>query len=159
MVVIRRADIEDLDALAAIGSRAWASSIFSFEPEQPGVLDRVSKAYRGFVEDFYPNILVAMIDGNIVGWGARDTGEDYISDLWVDPEWQGRGAGSALLTALKQEIADAGYSKARIDTHARNAGAVRLYQRNGFVTVLHERAWSESLGREIDKVKLEAPLI
>ena len=158
MVVIRRANIGDCDVLAAIGSRAWASSIFSFEPVQPGILDRVSKAYRGFVEDFYPNILVALIDGKIVGWGARDTGEDYISDLWVDPQWQGRGAGSALLSALKQEITEAGYSRARIDTHARNIGAVRLYERNGFMIVLKERAWSESLGREIDKVKLEAQL-
>lgn len=158
MVVIRRATIEDCDALAAVGSRAWASNIFSFEPEQPGVFERVSKAYRGFVEDFYPNILVALIDEKIVGWGARDTGEDYISDLWVDPQWQGRGAGSALLGVLKQEIAEAGYSRARIDTHARNIGAVRLYERNGFVIVLRERTWSESLGREIDKVKLEAQL-
>lgn len=159
MVVIRPAGPDDLDALAVVGSRAWASSIFTYEPEQPGVVERVQKAYRSFVEDFYPNIRVAALGNVIVGWGARDTGEDYISDLWVDPDQQGRGIGTQLLSALTAEIRSLGYHKARIETHSRNVGAVRLYERNGFTVVNRQVEWSDSLGREIEKVKLELSFI
>lgn len=158
MVVVRRATEADIAAIAGVGSRAWASNIFSFEPELPGMRVHVEKAFEEFADASYHHVLVADADGTVLGWGARDEDNDYISDLWVEPAVQGQGIGSTLLRALKSEIAAAGYTKARISTHARNVGAIRLYQREGFEIVEQGPEWSTSLEREIDKVKMLAEL-
>jgi ribosomal-protein-alanine N-acetyltransferase len=158
MVVIRRATEADIAAIAAVGSRAWASNVFSFERELPGMRAHVERAFREFAEASFGNVLVAEVEEAVLGWGARDEDNDYISDLWVDPVVQGQGIGSSLLRALKSAIAEAGYTKARISTHARNVGAIRLYQREGFDIVEQGPEWSTSLEREIDKVKMLAEL-
>ncbi|ATU91950.1 GNAT family N-acetyltransferase [Phyllobacterium zundukense] len=158
MVVIRRATEADIAAIAAIGSRAWASNVFSFEPELPGMRAHVEQAFREFAEASYRDVLVAVADETVLGWGAREEDNDYISDLWVEPVVQGQGIGSSLLRALMSAIAEAGYTKARIGTHARNVGAIRLYQREGFDIVEQGPEWSTSLEREIDKVKMLAEL-
>lgn len=158
MVVIRPATHADIAALAAVGMRAWASNIFSFEPELPGMRAHVEHAYQAFAEEHFARVLVAEVDGVILGWGAREKNDDYISDMWVDPDYQGQGIGSAILAALKSAIAAAGYATARLESHARNAGAIRLYEREGFRIVHQSLEWSESLERKIEKVKMLANL-
>lgn len=158
MVVIRRAIEADIAAIAAVGSSAWASNIFSFEPELPGMRMHVTRAFHDFAENSFGNVLVAEVDATIVGWGARDEDNDYISDLWVNPVVQGQGIGSVLLRTMKSAIKQAGYTKARISTHARNVRAIKLYQREGFIIVEQGSEWSTSLEREIDKVKMLAEL-
>ncbi|MBB3235023.1 GNAT family N-acetyltransferase [Phyllobacterium endophyticum] len=155
---IKPATEADIAAIAAVGSRAWASNIFSFEPELPGMRSHVERAFQAFAEASHANVLVAAVDGHVLGWGARDENNDYISDLWVDPAVQGQGIGSAILRTLKRHIADAGYLRARISTHARNVGAIRLYEREGFRVIEQGLEWSTSLEREIDKVKMLAEL-
>jgi ribosomal-protein-alanine N-acetyltransferase len=156
MVVIRRAIETDIAAIAAVGSRAWASNIFSFEPELPGMRTHVEKAFREFAESSWTTVLVAEVGNSIVGWGARDENNDYISDLWVEPAVQGQGVGSTLLRAMKTAIDEAGYPRARISTHARNVRAVKLYEHEGFAVVERGPEWSTSLERMIDKVKMLA---
>ncbi len=158
MVVIRRATEADITAIAAVGSSAWASNIFSFEPELPGMRMHVEKAFREFARSSYNTVLVAQLEQTVLGWGAREENNDYISDLWVDPTVQGQGVGSSLLREMMAAIQHAGYLKARISTHARNIGAIRLYQREGFNIVEQGPEWSTSLEREIDKVQMLAEL-
>ncbi len=158
MVVIRRATEADVAAIAAVGSRAWASNVFSFEPELPGMRTHVEKAFRAFAEVSYGNVLVAVVDETVLGWGAREEDNDYISDLWVEPVVHGQGIGSAILQTLMLNIRDAGYLRARISTHARNVRAIRLYEREGFTVIEQAPEWSTSLEREIDKVKMLAEL-
>ncbi|MEK1887926.1 MAG: GNAT family N-acetyltransferase [Phyllobacterium sp.] len=158
MVVIRRATEADIPAIAVVGSRAWASNIFSFEPELPGMRAHVEKAFQEFANTSYPHVMVAEVDATIVGWGAREEDNDYISDLWVEPAVQRQGIGSHLLHVLKDAIAAAGYTRARISTHARNTGAIKLYQREGFAIIEQNTEWSTSLEREIEKVQMLAEL-
>ncbi|WP_158259896.1 GNAT family N-acetyltransferase [Phyllobacterium phragmitis] len=155
---IRRAEAGYSAAIASVGYRAWASTIFGFEPEQPGVRKRVENVFHVFADEFPSRILLAESAGIICGWGARDTGTDYISDLWIDPAWQRQGIGLALMDALLAEIVLLGYASAHIDTHARNLPAIRLYERCGFYVVWRGLEWSDSLGREVGKVRMEASL-
>ncbi|WP_420962303.1 GNAT family N-acetyltransferase [Brucella sp. IR073] len=157
---IRRAVASDRAAIAAVGCRAWISSFTQFEPDanEPGVRVRVEKVFRTFADEFYPSIRIAETAGIVLGWGARDTDADYISDLWIDPSFHRRGIGLALMDALLAEILLAGYPMARIDTHARNLPAIRLYERCGFEVVWRGQEWSESLGRNIEKVRMEMVL-
>ncbi|GGA82814.1 N-acetyltransferase [Brucella endophytica] len=157
---IRRAVAGDRAAIAAVGRRAWVSSFTQFEPEasEPGVCARVEKVFRAFADEFYPRILIAETAGIVLGWGARDLDADYISDLWIDPSFHRRGIGLALMDAMLAEIVLAGYTRACIDTHARNLPAIRLYERCGFEVVWRGQGWSDSLGRNIEKVRMEMVL-
>ncbi|WP_323687964.1 GNAT family N-acetyltransferase [Rhizobium sp. AN69] len=51
-----------------------------------------------------------------------------MSDIWVAPEFEGRGAGSLLIRALERQIADRGFAEAFIDVTAANGRALGLYR-------------------------------
>lgn len=155
MVVIRKAEPADRAILVEIGVRAWTEHVFSFEPETPGLRARIRRAFEDLVEDHPDSVTLAEMDGAIRGWAAREHRDQIISDLWVDPDWQGRGIGSALLSALLADIRAAGYDRARLTAHARNGNALRFYEGRGFEIVSRSLEFSTSLGREIEKVTLE----
>jgi [ribosomal protein S18]-alanine N-acetyltransferase len=48
---------------------------------------------------------------------------------------------------------------ATIHTHARNAGAIRLYQRCGFSIVWRGMEYSKSMGVNLEKIHMEKALI
>jgi GNAT superfamily N-acetyltransferase len=75
-------------------------------------------------------IRIADIDGEIVGYGARDGA--WLMHLYVKPGWTGKGIGKQLLDAI---IEDAGrrVPVLRVRAFARNAGARRFFERHGFV--------------------------
>jgi ribosomal-protein-alanine N-acetyltransferase len=81
-----------------------------------------------------------------------------VSDLWVHPDHHGQGVGQALLLHLCELMAAEGLPTARLDTHAANEGAIRLYERCGFTIVRRGREFSKSMGVELEKVHLEKRL-
>ena len=91
--------------------------------------ENARNAYYDFCTRCWPDILVGEWDGDLVGWGACEKADDFITDLWVDPGFQDRGIGTALLEEIEAGIRQRGYPSARLDTHAGNAGAIRLYKR------------------------------
>lgn len=74
-------------------------------------------------------VWVAEIDGRIVGYAAL--GGDLLTNLYVEPVYQGRGAGAALLQRVK-EAAPGGIA---LWTFQPNLAAIRFYERHGFQTV------------------------
>ncbi|GAB4446174.1 MAG: GNAT family N-acetyltransferase [Cyanobacteria bacterium J069] len=56
----------------------------------------------------------------------------YICALAVFPEFRGRGIGSQLLKLAHQQAAEKGFQELSLLCFEQNAGALRLYQRNGF---------------------------
>lgn len=59
-------------------------------------------------------------------------GYAYIKDLYVLPEWQGKGYGRKLLMHTLRTMRGKGYLNAMLDTAEDNAGARRFYERFGF---------------------------
>ena len=64
-----------------------------------------------------------------------EAGEFYIDTLSVNPNYQGKGIGKALLTAAKNWAAALGHLKIGLLVDLENAGAKRLYQSVGFAVV------------------------
>jgi ribosomal protein S18 acetylase RimI-like enzyme len=62
-------------------------------------------------------------------FGGRDA---YLTELWVDPDERGRGAGGAALQLLGPELRALGVRALHLQVRPENA-ALRLYQRIGFV--------------------------
>ncbi len=151
--------VADHLVVGEVGFAAWSSSdAFKGVDLATDVLERTRKAYDAFAGETRGDVWLAELDGEVVGWSARDGAPDYISDLWVLPECQGRGIGKALVLFMIERIKAEGRATARIHTHARNAGAIRLYQRCGFSIVWRGIEYSKSMGMDLQKVHLEQSL-
>lgn len=151
--------VADHTVVGEVGFAAWKSSDALGE-EKPAAetLDKVRQAYAQFPSKAEGKIYVAELDGRIVGWAARETDPNYISDAWVDPGHQGKGVGRALVLFLCNLIRSEGHPIATIHAHAKNDGAIRLYERCGFVVVWRGPEYSTSLARDVEKVHLEKSL-
>lgn len=61
-------------------------------------------------------------------WGA------HLARLAVDPEWQGKGVGNAIVTDLMRQVRKRGYYRLTVNTQEDNTRSHRLYRRLGFMT-------------------------
>ncbi len=72
--------------------------------------------------------------GIVQGFSAADPRDGTIFALFVEPAFEGRGIGQALLPLACETLRDAGHSAARLDTEARTR-AEKFYRRNGWQEV------------------------
>jgi mycothiol synthase len=77
------------------------------------------------------------IVGFLIAMRQQDEGIGYIDLLAVDPEYQGRGLGSALLGSAFAAFAEAGLREAQLAVASDNPRGLRVYQRAG-MTVRHQ---------------------
>jgi ribosomal-protein-alanine N-acetyltransferase len=152
--VIRDMTAADAESVGRVGFDAWAANpvLNAFGVE---MMVKIRLSFRRFSEEQFSLITVGQLGDEIVGWTARDGARDYISDLWVSPAHQGLGIGSALLSKMLREMRSEGLKRARIDTHAANEGAIRLYEDLGFNIVWRGLQHSPSMGMAVDKVKMQ----
>jgi ribosomal-protein-alanine acetyltransferase len=103
--------------------------------------------------------VVALSDNNLAGFAMASClclEPAEIEGLVVDEKYRRQGIGSALIRACKEWAANAGALNMRLEVRASNAAALALYQRHGFSTVGHRRAYYSAPIE--DAVLLQAPL-
>ena len=156
--LVRRARPGEGKALGAIGFAAWAASEFAINDN--GRVDQVALLldFEKLGVEHPEAILVAEVNGEIAGWGARENANQNISDLWIAPNYQGRGIGTALLGALESEVAALGFAQVELETLATNTRAIKFYEKHGFIVAWRAEKFSTSLGYAIDKVGLNKSL-
>jgi [ribosomal protein S18]-alanine N-acetyltransferase len=154
---IRDMTAADADSVGRVGFEAWAANpvLNAFGAD---MVVRIRSSFHGFARDHFNLITVGELGGEIAGWTAREGDRDYISDLWVSPAHQGLGIGSALLSATLRTMRAEGLKQARIDTHAANEGAIRLYQDLGFAVVWRGMQHSPAMGMVVEKVRMQQGL-
>ena len=156
----------DRTGVAAIGYSSWHANRLYQEWFDPAVESRVQAWLKTWVKDPKCDIVVCVVEGEVVGWGARDNYEspgsgapqDYISDLWISPDAQGRGMGSAILNALMDRMRADGLPRARIEVAQANLRAIDLYVRQGFRETWRGVKMSETLGLPLPRILLEKSL-
>jgi ribosomal protein S18 acetylase RimI-like enzyme len=129
---IRRATAADTDSIAHVVKESWLASNRHFLPEdsQRAVThgDRLAET----VTMHWQAIQVAVVNGEIVGAvGANDLGHMWM--LYVLPDYQGLGIGSALYNAAIESIKKTGQRKAMLEVLAANESAVAFYRTRGWV--------------------------
>lgn len=110
---------------------------------------------EGYWRNFYKDVRAEIGQAEVYVWqengqvcGFVGLQKDYLAGLFVHPTCQGKGIGSNLMQALQQR-------KKALTLHvfAENSGAVRFYQRHGFVITAqqeqeghleYEMAWQTS---------------
>ncbi len=161
MLHLRPAIKSDISAIIAISASAYWSNFTWLEPdagETPGYRDLVRQMHEREAAEYWPSIIIAEFDGKAGGWGGRFPKANEIAEMWVAAAWQGKGAGSALIARFLADIAAEGHNEAWIETHRRNTGAIRLYERMGFSIDHETQRWSKGLKRDIPLVRLRQPL-
>lgn len=159
MMLVRSARPHETDALAQIGLAAWQKGIAPLVSVNVAAAIEQTNPFLPFVRELGSRILVAETDGEPAGLGACEHGDDVISDIWVDPAFEGRGAGSALMKALESQIAHRGYRQARIQVAAQNARALQLYQHLGYQVRWRKVAFDPILRIDLEKVGLSKALL
>lgn len=148
---IRGAEPEDMAAIVAIGNqRSVAAGTLGL------LYQSLADGRERFRLDATHRMLVAEIDGRIVGSVGlmlyrnrrAHTGGIGIS---VAEEFQGRGVGRALMTAVI-DLADNWYNLRRleIEVYTDNDVAIRLYERFGFVIEGTHRSYAYREGSFVD---------
>ncbi|MGV3551847.1 GNAT family N-acetyltransferase [Rhizobium sp.] len=156
----------DRTGVADIGYSSWLANRHYQEWFDPAVEAQVKSWLRDWVKNPKCDVVVCVIDDVVAGWGARDNYEnagaggalDYISDLWVDPETQGRGIGSSILNELMDRMRAEGHKRARIEVAQANLRAIDLYVRQGFRETWRGVKMSETLGLPLPRILLERPI-
>jgi ribosomal-protein-alanine N-acetyltransferase len=156
----------DRTGVAEIGYQSWLANRHYQEWFDPAVEERARGWLRQWVLDPKCDIVVCVDDDKVVGWGARDNYEetgcgrdlDYISDLWVSPDAQGRGIGSAILGKLFDRMRRDGLGRARIEVAQANLRAIDLYVRQGFRETWRGVKMSETLGLPLPRILMERAL-
>ncbi|MET9873728.1 GNAT family N-acetyltransferase [Actinacidiphila glaucinigra] len=145
MTDVRVMTRDDIDAVAAVRVRGWQTAYAGIVPQSYlDAMDAGADAERR--KEWFDaggkrvDNLVATDGGEVTGWAAlgpyrgepddAEVGELYA--LYVRPDRIGRGAGRALMDAVRARAGERGFRSLRLWVLADNARALRFYERAGF---------------------------
>ena len=140
-LLIRTADADDLQAVLDVGHRTWPVTYGPIAGEDYVAMglakwwtkDATSPAIRA------GRVTVAEVDGVVVGMASVGPHEQHLAlwKLYVRPEHQGKGIGSALLESVVAR-ARGDYAQIRLSYLEGNTSAQGFYRTKGFVEVSRE---------------------
>ena len=155
---------QDMPAIQPIYAHHVLNGLASFEEEAPST-DELRRRYETVAARKLP-YLVADFGGTVAGYGycapyrARSAYRYALEDsIYVRPDAQGRGVGTALLAELIRRCEALGYRQliAVIGDNAHSA-SIGLHEGQGFLRVGTLRAVGFKFGRWVDSVILQRPL-
>ena len=131
-MTVRPARADDEYELLAVDRATWSpyTSPSPRPPDGPFFSERTQPE----------NVLVAELDGRVAGYGKIEHPTPlpasaqvwHVTGLAVDPLFEGRGAGRALMQALIELARERGGRRVTLRVFAPNERAQRLYERLGF---------------------------
>ncbi|MBE7470305.1 MAG: N-acetyltransferase [Anaerolineae bacterium] len=151
-MLIRPAQLTDLAAITAIYNEAILTTVATFDTEPKSESER---AVWFSAHDARHPILVAEIEGQVVGWASLSKWSDRLAyadtaeiSLYVHSSRRGQGIGKQLIAALVAEGEKAGLRTLIARIAAGNEASVRLHQTAGFelIGVMRE------VGRKFDQL-------
>jgi len=126
MLTIRPASLSDAQAIQAIYTPYVEKTAFTFEYEVPSVQEFEKRICKTLEK--YP-YLVAEENGQVLGYAYAST---YYARTAYD--W---GIGSALYTALEEELQARGYLRFLACIAVPNEASISMHEKRGYVQVAH----------------------
>jgi phosphinothricin acetyltransferase len=163
-VQVRPAAPADISAIHAIYSHHVLKGLASFE-EEPPPPEELRRRYEEVTGRGLP-YLVADFGGTIAGYGycapyrARSAYRYALEDsVYIRPDAQGRGVGTALLSELIQRCEALGYRQLiAVIGDSAHAASIGLHANLGFLRVGTLRSVGFKFGRWVDSVIMQRPL-
>ena len=140
MITIRKAQVEDIPQIRAVGSASWRATYTGIFPDEfiENVLEQwcSDTSFQGSIPNAALCNLVAERDGQIVGTlmgtvNPREEGQVHLYRLYIHPDHFGQGIGKQLWQAYLQHLAP-GVKRVDLDVEPQNARAIQFYTRLGF---------------------------
>jgi phosphinothricin acetyltransferase len=161
---VRPATPDDISAIHAIYAHHVLKGLASFE-EQPPAAEELLRRYREVTQRGLPYI-VADFGGTVAGYGycafyrTRSAYRYALEDsVYVRPDVQGRGVGSALLAELIRQCEALGYRQLiAVIGDSAHAASIGLHAAQGFLRVGTLRSVGFKFGRWVDSVIMQRPL-
>lgn len=132
LVEIGPAKPEDTFELAVVGYTAWEFCILPLFTETRGMRETQQRRINNYVRECFERIIVARLDGEIIGWTSHARERPYIPFLFVLPDMQGQGVGAALLGRMEAMLELRGFDRVFLETPAEHLGAVGFYRHRGY---------------------------
>ncbi|MCW4000458.1 MAG: GNAT family N-acetyltransferase [Candidatus Bathyarchaeota archaeon] len=124
-VLIRNAELGDIEAIAAIEQRCFSGATaypksqltyLIYKANSTCLIETSGGAIRGFIVALY----------------RKGTSGGYLETLDVDPTFQGQGIGFRLMSAAEQEMRRRGLRFSQLEVSEGNKTAIALYQKAGY---------------------------
>jgi GNAT superfamily N-acetyltransferase len=138
-MTIRQAAASDTERLIFIRAAVRENRL-----RDPGAVTRAD--YDWFV--LRGLVWVIEIEGRVAGFSAADPRDGTIWALFVDPAYEGVGAGALLLSRACADLTAVGHKTARLWTDP-GTKAARLYQKLGWQTAGLARGGEEEFWRSL----------
>jgi phosphinothricin acetyltransferase len=162
VLTIRRATVNDVDAIREIYNEAILTTTATFDVEPKSREDRL--AWFESHDERHP-ILVAEVDGRVVGWASlnvwnpraayRDTAE---TSFYVQAASRGQGVGRRLKQEIIDEAVRLGFRSLIVGVAEGSDVSLHLNQSFGFQIVGTFQAVGEKFGKLLDVTYLQKML-
>ena len=161
---IRDASLADVAAVQAIYAHHVRHGLASFEEEPPD-REEIERRFRAISERGLP-YLAAELDGAVRGFAYAGTYRSrpayrYTAEnsVYVEPEFEGRGLGRALLEETIARCEGLGFRlMVAVIGDSANLASIRLHQRAGFRRSGLIPSVGFKFGRWVDSVIMDRPL-
>lgn len=158
MVLVRPAVESDVEAIREVGHRTWPATYGAIAGDDYVAqgLQRWWSAEAVLESVRRGGVFVAEADGEVVGMASFSLheGRPYLWKLYVRPDRQGLGAGSALLAAVIDALPP-GSTRLGLDHVDGNEQAAAFYRAKGFVPT---GRMASPLGTGPDEILMELRL-
>lgn len=159
VIQIRKARLEDEDALARVDAATWTTDVSPAPPPPPGT--------PFFGPRTVPDDVLVAESETVIGYAkltqpitlASHEHVLEIGGLAVDPDRQRTGAGRRLVEAIAQEARARGARKLSLRVLGPNTAARKLYAKCGFITEGTLQAEFLLDGRYVDDILMARHLV
>lgn len=146
-MLIRTAEMKDIEQLRKLYSELEADGV-KYQPEHFVTGYRTDEFFRDIFESETEDILIAELNGNVVGFSHVMILEQkkvaclkpqtvvYIQDLDVSEKHRNNGIGTLLMDASKEYGKKRGADFIRTQVFPQNTDGIRFYERNGFCEMM-----------------------
>jgi len=154
MLIIRQAKLEDLEAVTEIYNEAIQKTVATFDTEPKTIVEQ--KIWFTNHGSKYP-ILVAELDGVIVGWASLSKWSDRCAysdtaevSLYIKEGFRGRGIGKKLLQSIIEEGQKSGLHTAIARITEGNEISIHLHESVGFKHIGIMKEVGRKFGKLLD---------
>jgi GNAT superfamily N-acetyltransferase len=128
-VGLRRATIDDVEAVATIWRAGWRDGHLGKVPGQL-VAARTPESFSSRTTQRVDDTVVAVVDGAVAGFVM--VVDDEVEQVYVSSGHRGTGVAAALLGEAERLVRSNGHERAWLAVVAGNARARRFYERVGW---------------------------
>ena len=161
-VQIRRAELPDLDAITEIYNEAILTTTATFDTETKTAVERLE--WFQSHDDRHP-ILVAVLDGKVIGWASLSKWSDRCAysdtaetSFYVKSEHRGRGVGRQLKAAIIEAARHSRFHSLIARVAGGSRESLHLNEDFGFVHVGTLKEVGRKFGRLLDVHMLQKML-